>query len=476
MMKSMIKENGITFKELEKNIFRNICKIGQECTKELFEQYDKKLMEERDRSKYRHKGSRKTTIKTIYGEVEYKRNVYEMIDEDGFKRYVYLLDEALNLEHVGLISENMTDLMVKAVTEMSYRQSAEKVTEMTGQSISAMGVWNVIQELGEKICHEEKELVKEYKAGQVQGEMETQILFEEADGVYVSLQGKDRKEKGKKKAEIKVAIAYDGWEKKTKDRYALHNKIAVAGFSESKDFQEYREAAIAEKFNLDEVATRVLNGDGGSWIKQVEDKETIFQLDPFHKNKAVRELIHEPRAQKDILKILSGNDIDDVFEYLDIYRNSLENDKDIEDVEALIKYYANNRAGLLPYREQLKKIPTAPEGLEYLNLGTMENHIWSIIARRMKNNHTSWSKKGGNYLAKILAKKCSGKLYEVTEKRQRHVFKEEEVMPLCKNIMSAAKVTEKVGKGYEYPVKGKLPSMDMSTRGDRKKLLSMAGY
>lgn len=33
--------------------------------------------------------------------------------------------------------------MVSNITEMSYRETAEKITEMTGQSISAMGVWNV---------------------------------------------------------------------------------------------------------------------------------------------------------------------------------------------------------------------------------------------------------------------------------------------------------------------------------------------
>ena len=64
MMDTIIKENKITFKELEQNIFRNICKIGQKCTREFLEEYDKHLMKERDHLKYRNKGYRKTTIKT----------------------------------------------------------------------------------------------------------------------------------------------------------------------------------------------------------------------------------------------------------------------------------------------------------------------------------------------------------------------------------------------------------------------------
>ena len=216
---------------------------------------------------------------------------------------------------------------------------------------------------------------------------------------------KDRKNNNQEKAEIKVAIAYDGWKKEGQDRYSLHEKVAAAGFEKSKEFQEYREAVIAERFNLDEVEVRILNGDGGSWIKKVKDRDTIFQLDPFHKNKAVRELIHEKQAQKDILELLSKKDISGVFAYLETYSNSLSDDKDIEDVQALIRYYENNRNGLLPYQAQLKSLPAAPKGIEYLNLGTMENHIWSIIAKRMKHNHTSWSKACGNNLAKILAYK-----------------------------------------------------------------------
>lgn len=87
------------------------------------------------------------------------------------------------------------------------------MSEMTGQTISAMGVWNDIQALGKKVCEEERELVKEHKAGHVRDIKEVPVLFEEADGVYMNLQGKDRKRNYQDKAEMKVGIAYDGWKK-----------------------------------------------------------------------------------------------------------------------------------------------------------------------------------------------------------------------------------------------------------------------
>lgn len=475
-MSSMIKENGVTFKQLEKNIFKWICEIGQNFTREFLERYDQILMQERDKSKYRHKGLRQTTVKTVYGEVTYHRAVYEVTEEDGWRHFVYLLDETLELEQIGLISTNMAELLVKGITEQSYRACAAQVSEMTGQTISAMGVWNVIQALGAKVCEEEKELTEAHKQGKVCGEKESPVLFEEADGVYIKLQGKDRKNARQDKAEVKIGIAYDGWKQTGQDRYQLVNKVVVAGFSPAKEFHACREAAIAQTFNLDEVCQRILNADGASWIKKVKDKSTCFQLDPFHRNKAVKEKIYNKKAQKDILELLAQEEIEEVFHYLELYKNSLSEEKEIKDAEELIRYYKNNKEGLLPYQSQGLELPENPEGLEYRNMGTMENHVWSVIAKRMKHNHTSWSKRGGNHLAKILAKKCSGKLYEVTQSLKQPLFETETVEELYGEILLSAKAPKKDGKGYEYPVIGHVVGLEGKVRGDGRKLLAMAGY
>ena len=115
-------------------------------------------------------------------------------------------------------------------------------------------------------------------------------------------------------------------------------------------------------------------------------------MDPFHRNKAVRERVHNQKAVKDIMELLDGEKIEELFEYLELYRNSLSEEGEIEDVEELIRYYRNNKEGLLPYQSQGLELPKHPEGLEYRNMGTMENHVWSVIARRMKHNHKRWRK------------------------------------------------------------------------------------
>lgn len=42
-------------------------------------------------------------MKTVYGEVCYSRRVYEKRQEEGKKEYVYLLDEAMHMDKIGLM-------------------------------------------------------------------------------------------------------------------------------------------------------------------------------------------------------------------------------------------------------------------------------------------------------------------------------------------------------------------------------------
>ena len=85
----MLYENGLTFKDFEEKTFKMICKLGQEYTRDFLEHYDAYLMETRDKAAYRNKGKKKTTVKTVYGEVEYERRVYQVTREDGLSEFAF---------------------------------------------------------------------------------------------------------------------------------------------------------------------------------------------------------------------------------------------------------------------------------------------------------------------------------------------------------------------------------------------------
>ena len=77
----IIASNEIKFNELEKKVFKFVCFLGCLIIKLLLESYDRKLMDNRDKKKYRNKGLRGTTVNTVMGEIKYKRIMYEICEE-----------------------------------------------------------------------------------------------------------------------------------------------------------------------------------------------------------------------------------------------------------------------------------------------------------------------------------------------------------------------------------------------------------
>ena len=71
MINIIVDEMGLSFNRLEKEIYDYGCQVAREILKNILEEIDNRLAEERDKSEYRHKGTRDTTIKTIMGEVNF---------------------------------------------------------------------------------------------------------------------------------------------------------------------------------------------------------------------------------------------------------------------------------------------------------------------------------------------------------------------------------------------------------------------
>ena len=71
--------------------------------------------------------------------------MYQTRLRGGTKAHVYLLDEQMGMEKIGLISTNLAEKNANSVTELPYSASAEMLSSYTGQGISAEGVWNMAQ-------------------------------------------------------------------------------------------------------------------------------------------------------------------------------------------------------------------------------------------------------------------------------------------------------------------------------------------
>ena len=452
-MSTIVEENLISFKELEQKVFQYVCKLGCEITRTILESYDKELAASRDTRKYRDKGGRKTSIKTVYGEVEYCRRVYQTNLDDGKKAHVYLLDKAMQMDKIGLISTNLAEKIAMTVTEAPYRVAADTISSTCGQRISAGGVWNMMQRLGERISKEEDHAVKQMNADQSEGTREIPVLFEEMDGVWLHMQDKNHKKM--KKQEMKVFTMYEGWdeEKEKQNRSTLVEKTMFAGMEKSSDFHEKREACIRKKYNADEIGQRILNGDGGSWIKETYDSDTIFQLDRYHIYQEILRKIKDKKAQQDIRSLLEEEKIDEMLEYIQIYATSVESpdekDKRSKQARELYQYLNNNKQGLLPYNKQGIPIPKPKEGILYKGMGVQESQNCTVITLRMKNRRMRWSLNGANNLAKALYRKENRELIETIERYTDGMVFTMQMHEIIETL-SAAKAPKKDGKGNPY--------------------------
>ena len=472
MIDIIVDEKDLSFNRLEKEIYAFGCKVACEMLKNILEALDKKIAEERDKSIYRHRGGRNTSIKTLMGEVEFSRVIYEGKDDEDRKSFIYLLDELLGFDTIGQISTNLAEKIVENASITSYRNAADNITELTGQGISHGGVWNVVQALGQKVREEETELAKAAEKNQLCGGKEVPVLFEEADGVYINIQGKDRPKSGKK-LEMKVAVAYEGWKEVSKNRFELVNKVACAGFEDISEFYKIKEAMISREYNVDEIRMRILNGDGAAWIKHGIDDTVHYQLDPFHKHKAILKSVRDGEQRKTILKLLNSNEINEALAYIAGLANDTEDEKEQKKLKDLYSYFKENRDGLIPYQERGLDIPKPPLGIEYRNLGTMEHHICDIIAQRMKHRKASWSIEGANNLGKLLAVKASKRLNEVVERHSKIVLPEEKTIEIIQ-ILSSSKAPKKDGKGKDGNIhKGQRPFTNYPVTNGRKAIRSM---
>ena len=440
------------FSEMINEIYDCLMKLGQEKVKQYLEEKDREIMEKRDKKRYRCKGERSTSVKTKLGTIEYTRRIYF---DNELKTHKYLLDEEIAMKKIGLVDKGMCDEISKMVCVMPYRKVAEMISNMTGLSISHTRVWEITQQMGRSQIAETKRLTELSSQSRLAGSIETKLLYEEADGDWLKLQGKDRKKYGASK-EMKIGIAYDGVIYRRvngkKKRRELDNKVVYASFEPVADFRKHKEAIISSRYNVDEIELRVRNGDGAQWIQKTDDCNCICVLDEYHRNKKITECVSDKKIAETLRGLLLSGQYQQLLDSIEAYINSIDDETQKSKLRELHSYYSENFSALPDYYSGGIKIPKTrkPGIIHHAQLGSMESNVFTIIGNRMKGGRACWSVAGGNNLAALLCK---------------YYTSQSETDPICvipdmksKPILSASKIKPVSGKGYEIKRSPAFPS------------------
>lgn len=475
MFENILSKENVSFKELEQICFKIACEFAKEMLRTILEEYDKQLMNKRDKQLYRNKGCKQTTVKTLIGEVDYKRRMYINKEE---KKCIYLMDKELEVKGIGEVSEGVIELVVDNIKELSYRACAKTISNATGISISSVAIWNIIQSLGEQIKKVEEDKVKAYEDDMLEeGKKEIEVLYQEADGVMICTQGKDRKNQYEKykeehpneevpkkirNVEIKLGMTYEGWKEVAKNRYKLVGKEYVVGYMSGEEMAQITNANLYSKYKMNKVTIRALNSDGGSWIQKLKAEKTIVQADPYHFQEKINTCIEDEEDVKKMKQLYYGRQYDEMMKFINElkYKSGGEYEQ-IKKLETLQKYCTKRKAQMKRYNED-KKIKlklseiSKKTGLKYRNMGCQESNNYSILTRRMKHRRMSWSKRGSENIAKVIASRASESTKDMicnfSFKQLPEIFRnyaEKYIQEIENNIKLIKKKKEKVQKTYE---------------------------
>lgn len=424
MFENILTKETVSFKDLEEIAYKIACEIANEILKNMLEEYDKQIMESRDTAKYRHKGKETTTIKAKTGLVEYRRTKYIEKQSDGSNKCIYLTDEILHIKEIGQVSGGIIDLIVKNISEVSYRVCAEMINNMTGLSISGVAVWNIVQQLGEDIKQYEKEKVEAFQKDKLKaGEKETPTIYQEADGIMIYTQGKDRKEQTKKykeqhpneevpkkvrNIEIKLGMTYEGWKEISKNRYELVGKEYVAGYMTGEEMADITNANLHSKYDMSKVELRVLNSDGGSWIKKLLTARAIYQADSYHLKEKITTHVRDTEDSEILKAMFYKKEYSKMIEYVEGLKYKYDGEvEEVEKLNELQRYLDKRKDTMKRYKDyegvkQKLKTYSKKTGLKYRNMGCQESNNYCRLTKRMKKKRMSWSKKGSENIAKVI--------------------------------------------------------------------------
>lgn len=310
-------------------------------------------------------------VLTLLGELRYKRTYYRC--KDG--TYCHPIDELAGVESNQKVSGGVSLALANAALTMSYAKSSQVVT---GGQVSRQTVLHKIRSARpvQPVSTEQRTVP---------------ALHIDADEDHVSMQN------GKNEI-VPLISSYEGIERHGK-RGTCKNIEYYGQFGKKSDeLWENVLTDIENRYDLEHTKI-YLHGDGAPWIRQGLDwlPNSVFVLDPYHKNKAIKKLIsgiprsfgrrYEQRARR----ALAAGDREALCALRDeMLQRWPERAESITDS---MQYLLNNLEGIAIFQKDA----------EAANGGATEPHISHRLSARLSSRPMGWSRATLERLVPLLA-------------------------------------------------------------------------
>lgn len=399
------------FSSLEKITHEECLRAGREALKAALEALDDALLEERPKG-LRVVGKRRRSILTLLGEVSFERRYYR--DEEG--NYRFLLDELLRVEKGRHLSPRMQEMVATLSTYIPYRAAEELLSSLSSDAPSHTTFMKETRRLGEGYAQEQEEgaeaLFLHGSLPETEGRR-AEILYLELDGTMVNLQGEERR-----RGELKLAIAHEGWDRRSDGEYALRGKRVHMGMNPSSAFVRTQIYDLSTRWDLSSVSRFVVGGDGAPLAREAASlaPRSLFQLDRFHLRRAIlRATAPDGVLSRRVYELSVAGRLEEALLLLKEERRRSEPRRGRE-IGRLISYLLQNREGLLDFRERLPEV-----GAEARGLGAVEGNVDKCVANRFKKRGRRFTLSGAHSLAKVVELRINGNLAGYLAERARRV-------------------------------------------------------
>src|SRR5690554_1096835 len=437
-----IEEGTLDFSGIEQIMWRALLSLFQHFMEKILVEIDKYLMATRDPARYEFKERKCRTIETLVGPVEVERRYYRDKKEN---RWVYLLDEVLQLEQYKAISPGLLKLAVLWATKgPSYRDARDRLADLYGmQVLSHEAIRRALLEVGAVTERdEENKVVKE------QGKREVKALFIEVDGFGV-----------------KLAVMHEGWTRRQgrgkKKDYRPVNPQYITITKESKEFWEEVRGLLQSKYKNIDSRPIIINGDGAPWIREGANYfgKGLYQYDRFHVARELRETLRgHPETLKSAQQALEANDTGQLLcVVVEAWKKASpgeQRDK-LADLKSML---AENHEFIRDYRLRLKEAGYKVDN-SWRSMGSAESNVNKFKNRTAKRGR-AWSMQGLQAILTMLSNLYEGNL---TEQLSRHLADKEEWI-LEKIKAGAGHIAKNLKTTYCAP-RGSLPAIYRGTEG-----------
>ena len=395
-------ENGTELKTILSQLDNALLVKALEGARKVY----KVILEQTDETLAKHHGPglqiehlRDVWYQTCLGPVKVRRRQYW----DG-ESHRYLLDEVMGMNKRSHVTNGVQVLALDLASTMPYRRSADVLRKTSAIDMTHQTIWRLVAKTADPYLKKtEQELKWFQETGEIPASDGKQIarLMVEADGVMLSLQ----REK-ERKTEVKVGIAYEGWERVGKDRFRTINKTIFATVTGGDTFWAGMSLKLQKRYDLSRIGETVVGGDGATWVKEgASYVNGQFQLDRYHLNKELTTALGQDKETKG--KVWQACQCGDVETGLRIMAEAMKQAKG-EQAQRIAKayhYLHANSNGVADYRMKLGE-----EGKGLRRTGAMEGNVDKLVVRRMKNQGMSWSLQGIRRLLCVRFLVLEGKL------------------------------------------------------------------